>query len=55
MAPDYAIDYVMAHELAHLLEMNHSPRFWAEVARLYPDWQRGHVWLKRNAALCGVV
>lgn len=55
MAPDYAIDYVIAHELAHLLEMNHSPRFWAEVTRLYPDWQRGHVWLKRNATLCGVV
>ena len=33
------IDYVVAHELAHLKEMNHSPRFWSVVEQLCPDWQ----------------
>lgn len=33
------IDYVVAHEVAHLVEMNHSPRFWTVVTALYPDWK----------------
>ena len=33
------LDYVVAHELAHLKEMNHSPRFWAVVAQLCPEWR----------------
>ncbi len=45
------IDYVVAHELAHLKEMNHSPRFWSVVEGLYPDWRRARAELKRQALL----
>jgi predicted metal-dependent hydrolase len=36
--PLHLIDYVVAHEVAHLLEMNHSQRFWRTVARMVPDY-----------------
>jgi predicted metal-dependent hydrolase len=39
MLPPHLVDYVAAHELAHLRELNHSPRFWGIVALLYPDHQ----------------
>lgn len=50
--PREIVDYVVAHELAHLREMNHSPRFWAVVAQLYPDYQAARSELKRLAAHC---
>ena len=45
--PPTLIDYVVAHELAHLREHNHSPRFWAIVAQLFPDYLSARRELKR--------
>lgn len=42
------IDYVVAHEVAHLIEMNHSPRFWSVVALLCPDWREARAALKER-------
>jgi len=48
LAPPHVLDYVAAHEVAHMLEMNHSPAFWATVARTLPDMARGKAWLKAH-------
>ncbi|SIS59819.1 M48 family metallopeptidase [Phaeovulum vinaykumarii] len=48
MAPPEVLDYVAAHEVAHLCEMNHSPAFWAVVARLCPGYAAPRDWLRRN-------
>lgn len=48
--PPTLIDYVIAHEAAHLVEMNHGPRFWQLVETLYPDWQAARDSLKREGA-----
>jgi predicted metal-dependent hydrolase len=48
MAPPDVLDYVAAHEVAHLVEMNHSAAFWAVVARLRPDWQVQRNWLRTH-------
>lgn len=44
--PATIVDYVVAHELAHLKELNHSARFWAVVATLYPDYRKARAWLR---------
>lgn len=48
MAPPEVLDYVAAHEVAHLAHMDHSPRFWGAVARLMPDYQPRRAWLRRH-------
>ena len=46
MASPEILQYVVAHEMAHLVEMNHSPAFWKIVENLYPDWKTSRRWLK---------
>ena len=48
--PPEVVDYVVVHELCHRLEMNHSPRFWAQVERVCPQYRQARAWLKKNGA-----
>lgn len=49
-APPYVLEYLAAHEVAHLVEMNHSRRFWRLVEKVYPDYQRAKAWLDAHGA-----
>ncbi len=48
MAPLSAIDYVVAHELAHLVELNHSREFWETVRKMFPIYREYRTWFKRH-------
>lgn len=48
MAPPSVLDYVAAHEVAHLVELNHSAAYWAVVDRIYPGWQAQRAWLHEH-------
>jgi hypothetical protein len=50
-APGFVRDYIILHELAHRRQMNHSEKFWQEVARLCPDYLKAERWIKQNAKL----
>lgn len=48
MAPNRMVDYVVVHELCHLIRHDHSPEFWGQVGRILPDYEQSRDWLKRN-------
>lgn len=50
MAPPSVLDYVAAHEVAHLAQMNHSPAFWAVVEQIAPDYRTHRAWLRRHGS-----
>lgn len=50
LMPEEIQDYLVVHELAHRVEMNHSPAFWAVVEKELPDYRERRGWLKRNGA-----
>jgi hypothetical protein len=50
LAPPFVLDYVAAHEVAHLIHMNHGPRFWALVEQLVGDTERPRQWLRTEGA-----
>lgn len=51
-APEEVQDYVILHELAHLVELNHSDRFWSLVETFMPDYREREKWLDKNGSLC---
>ncbi len=51
MAPRQVQAYVAAHEVCHLIEMNHSQAYWALVADIFPEYKERRQWLKQNGAL----
>jgi predicted metal-dependent hydrolase len=50
LAPFEVLDYVVVHELCHLREANHSPRFWRLVAERRPGWREQRAWLREHGA-----
>ena len=50
LAPSYVLDYVTAHEVAHLVEMNHGARFWRLVDRAVPRLEAARQWLHDHGA-----
>ncbi|MDP3725461.1 MAG: SprT family zinc-dependent metalloprotease [Nanoarchaeota archaeon] len=51
LGPLWVLDYVMAHEVAHLIHRNHGKRFWKKVEILYPDYKKARKWLKHHGHL----
>ncbi len=47
-APKEILEYLVVHEMCHIIEMNHSVRFWNLVEKLYPDYKLAKLWLKKN-------
>ena len=50
LAPPEALDSVVVHELCHIKQMNHSPRFYDEVRKAFPEYDRWQRWLKNNGS-----
>ena len=50
LAPSFVLDYIIAHEVAHLAEMNHGPRFWRVVSTLTDERSTAEIWLRRHGS-----
>lgn len=48
LMPTEVLDYVVVHELCHRKEINHSPKFWAEIRKVLPDYEKQKSWLKEH-------
>ena len=50
LAPPFVLDYLAAHEVAHLIHLNHSPKYWTLLRRACPETDRAEAWLKVHGA-----
>jgi predicted metal-dependent hydrolase len=50
LAPPFVLEYLAAHEVAHLVHMDHSPAFWRVTRRMFPETDRAEAWLKAHGA-----
>jgi hypothetical protein len=50
MAPVSVFDYILIHEMVHLIERGHTDRFWRLVSRVIPDYEEHALWLNENGA-----
>ena len=50
LAPSFVLDYLAAHEVAHLVHLNHSPKYWSLLRRACPETNRAEAWLKTHGA-----
>lgn len=55
MAPNWVIDYVVVHEMCHMVHKNHSNDFWNLVEKTYPNYQEAQKWLKENSLALDIV
>ncbi len=53
MVPSSVVDYIIIHELMHLREMSHSPRFWKFVEMAFPQYRESEDWLKTHHSELG--
>lgn len=54
LAPNHILDYVVVHELCHLLEHNHSKKYWQHVEDYFPEWKNSRNWLRQNNYLASL-
>jgi predicted metal-dependent hydrolase len=52
LAPPFVLDYIIIHELAHLIHHNHSKAYWQLVERIMPDYMLAEDWLKKHGTSC---
>ena len=54
VAPHHIVDYIVVHELCHLLEHNHGPRYWKHVQDIAPNYRECREWLKMNGVFLAI-